>query len=111
LGCGFELLARGVEQDPYLKALQGSLALKRDLNNVVRFPLRVKWYHSFGNFPTMVRDDDDSQNLSAWVVTVEERLNTLESILKLVIQELKKLSLKIDDRNLSDSTYRSGRDP
>ena len=61
------------------------------------------------NTPTMARNDDEQPNLSARVDTFEGRLNTLESIMDVVVQELK-ISLKLDDRNLADGTQRSGLD-
>jgi len=37
--------------------------------------------------------------------TFEERLNTLESIMDIVVQELKKISLELDDRNLAHNPH------
>ena len=69
------------------------------------FPLRVKWYQSFGNFLMMAGDGDELQILSARIDIVEGRINALESTLSGVVQELKRSFLKIDDRSLTDSTY------
>ena len=44
------------------------------------------------------------------VGTVEGRLNALESTIDSMVQEIKRLSLKIDVRGRADGTYQSGRD-
>ena len=52
--------------------------------------------------------NDEQPNMSARMDTFEGRLSTLESTMDVVIQELKKISLKLDDQNLADGTHRSG---
>ena len=42
--------------------------------------------------------------------TAERRVGTIKLTLDNVVQELKRLFLKIDDQSLADGTYRSGRD-
>jgi len=42
--------------------------------------------------------------------TIERRASVLETTLDIVVQELKKLSLKLDDRSQTDDTYLNGRD-
>ena len=46
----------------------------------------------------MTENDDEQPNLSTKMDTFEERLSTLESTMDVVIQELKKILLKLDDR-------------
>ena len=53
----------------------------------------------------MAGDDDESQSLLAKRGTIEERVSALETILDVVIQELKKLSHKIDDRGPTDGFH------
>jgi len=48
--------------------------------------------------------------MSTRMDTFEGRLSTLESTMNVVVQELKKISLKLDDQNLVNGTYRSGLD-
>ena len=55
--------------------------------------------------PTMARYDDDQFSLSTRVDVVEGRLGSLEATMDIMVQELKKISLKFDDRNLADGTY------
>ena len=62
------------------------------------------------NDPTMVGDNDEQYNLSMRVGTVEERLDALESTINSMVQEIKKLSLKLDDRSLANGAYRSRRE-
>jgi len=45
----------------------------------------------------MAGNGDKSQSLSSKRGTIEERVSTLDITLDVVVQELKKLSLKIDD--------------
>ena len=89
---------------------QGSLALERNLASIVRFLACVNWYQSFDCFLAMVGDDNGLQGLSIRMNTAEKRVDAVKLTLDGVVQEPKRLSLKIDDRNLADSTYRSGRD-
>jgi len=53
----------------------------------------------------MARNDDEQPNMSTRMDTFKGRLNTLESITDVVVQELKKISLKLDDRYLADGTH------
>ena len=48
--------------------------------------------------------------MSTMMDTFEGRLSTLESTMNVVVQELKKISLKLDDQNLVNGTYQSGLD-
>ena len=79
-------------------------------NRYLRFFVYIKWYKSYDYFMTMAGDDDGLQRLSTKVGDVEGDINTMKSILDLVVQKLKKLSLKIDDRSLAEDIYRSGHD-
>jgi len=54
--------------------------------------------------------DNGLQSLSTRMGTIEEKIGAVKSTLDNVVQELKRLSLKIDDRSLIDGTYRSGCD-
>ena len=51
------------------------------------------------NAPTMARDNDKKYSLSMRVGTVEGRLGAFELIMDSMVQEIKKLSLKLDDRS------------
>ena len=59
------------------------------------------------NAPTIVGDDDEQSSLSMKVGAIEGRLGVLESTMGSMIQEIKKLYLKIDDRSLANGVYRS----
>ena len=83
--------------------LHGSLAPERDLARVVRF-LVCQVYQNFGYFLAMAGDDDGLQVLSIRIGTVEEEISAIKSILDSVIQELKRLSLKIDDQSMANGT-------
>jgi len=82
-----------------------SFALEWDVDDVVRFLVCVKWYQSFSYFSMMAGDNDESQSLSIRVGTIKGRLNALESTMNSMIQELMRLSFKIDDRGLADGMY------
>jgi len=41
---------------------------------------------------------------------IEGDICTIKSTLDFMVEEIKKLSFKIDDRSLTDGTYRSGHD-
>jgi len=56
----------------------------------------------------MARDDDGLQGFFTRTGTAERRVDAIRSTLDLMVQEIKKLSMKIDDRSLADGTYRSG---
>ena len=58
----------------------------------------------------MARDDDGLQRFFKRMGIVEGDIYTIKSTLDLMVQEIKLLSLKIDDRSLTDGTYRSGHD-
>jgi len=73
------------------------VALERDLVGIVRFLICVKWYQRFGYFLAMARDCDGLQDLSTRMDNVEEEIRVVKSTLDSVIQELKRLFLKIDD--------------
>jgi len=100
---GFECSVHGFEHNFLTwRVLQGSSALERDLTDVIwllRFPVCVIWYQSYGYFPMMVGDNDELQSLSARMGTVRRRGNTIKG-----------MSLRIDDRTLTDGTYRNGHD-
>jgi len=49
--------------------------------------------------------DDELQGLSIRMNTAERRVEVIKSTLDGVVQELKRLSLKFDDRSLADGTY------
>jgi len=51
----------------------------------------------FGYFMMMAGDDDGLQGLSTRMSTVEWEINAVKSTLDNVVQELKRLSLKIND--------------
>jgi len=53
----------------------------------------------------MSRDSDELQSLSTRMGTAKGEISAIKSTLNSVVQELKRLSLKIDDRNLVDGTY------
>ena len=89
---------------------QDSLVLERDLIRVVRFLVCVKWYQSFSYFLMIAGDDDGLKGLAIRIDIVEGKIRVLESTLDVVVQELKRLPLKIDDQGLTDGTYRSRRD-
>jgi len=55
--------------------------------------------------------DNGLQGLFTRMDTTEKRTNVIKSTLDSMVQELQRLSLKIDDRSLADDTYRTGRDP
>ena len=57
----------------------------------------------------MVGNDDEQPSLSIRVCTVEGRLGAFESTIDSMVQEIKRLSLKFDDRGLADGADRSGR--
>jgi len=77
--------------------LYGSFVLKRDLAGVVRFLLCVKWHQSLDCFSMMAGDDDGLQSLFTRMGTVKGRIGVVKSTLANMVQELKRLSLKIDD--------------
>ena len=52
---------------------QGSMALEQDLASVIRFLVCVKWNQSFGNFSTMVGNNDGFQGLSSTMINIAER--------------------------------------
>jgi len=56
----------------------------------------------------MTGDNDELQDLSTRTKTAERRIDAIKSTLDLMVQELKKLSSKINDQILTDVTYRSG---
>ena len=58
----------------------------------------------------MAGNDDGLQGLFTKMGTVNRKVGVIKSTLDLMIQEIKKLSLKIDDWSLVDGTYRSGHD-
>ena len=58
----------------------------------------------------MAKNDDEQPNVSTKMDTFEGRLSTLESTMEFVVQKLKKISLRLDDRYLTDGTHRSGLD-
>ena len=62
------------------------------------------------NTATLARDDNEQSSISTRVHTIEGRLGALESTIDTLVQEIKRLSLKFDDRSLSDGAYRSGRE-
>ena len=87
---------------PYLEISSGSSVLKQDLTRVVclfRFPICIKWYQSYAYCPTMAGEDDGLSGLFSIMGTAARRGNTFTRI-----------SLKVDDQNLIDGTYRSGHD-
>jgi len=49
----------------------------------------------------MAGNDDGLQDLSTRMDTIEGEINTIKSILNNMVQELKRLSLNIDDRSLA----------
>ena len=53
----------------------------------------------------MAEDDDGLQDLVTRMNIVEREIRTIKSTLNNVVQEIKRLSLKIDDRSLVDGTY------
>ena len=79
--------------------------LEQDLDGVVRFHVCIMLYQSFGYFPTMAEDDDALRSLSIRIDTAEGKIRSIISTLDSVVQELKRLSLKIDDQSLVDSTH------
>ena len=84
------------------------MALEKDLAGVFRFLLRDKWYQSFGKCSDDGRNDDERPSLSARAGIVEGRLSALEATMDSMMQEIKRLSLKIDDQGLADGMYQSG---
>ena len=74
------------------------MTLEGDPVGAVRFLICIKWYQSFNYFLAMARDDDRLQGISTRIGTIEGKISALESILNNVVQELKRLSLKIDDQ-------------
>jgi len=58
----------------------------------------------------MAGDGDELQSLSIRMSTAEREADAINSTLDGVVQELKRLFLKINDQNLADGTYRSGCD-
>jgi len=72
------------------------LTLERDLTGVVRFLICVKWDQSFDNFSTIAEDDDSLQRLSTRMGAIEGDICTIKSNLDLMVQEIKKLSFKIN---------------
>ena len=53
----------------------------------------------------MIARDDELSSLSARVGVVEERLGALESTMNSTVQEIKRLSLKFDDRGHLDGAH------
>jgi len=53
----------------------------------------------------MAGDDDGLQDLSTRMSTAEKRVDAIKSTLNLIVPKIKKLSLKIDNRSLTDDTY------
>jgi len=58
----------------------------------------------------MTRDDNGLQGLSVRIDTAGRRDNTIKSTLDRLDQMIERMSPKIDDRSLADSTYRSKHD-
>ena len=53
----------------------------------------------------MAGDGDELQSLSIRMSTAEREADAINSTLDGVVQELKRLFLKINDQNLADGTY------
>ena len=108
------IFASEFEYLSYLKASSGFVSVR------TRSSLRL----SFSSLPrpassdirvsakdlTMATDNDEQPNLSTMMDTFKGRLCTHKSTMNVVVQELKNISHKLDDRNLADGTYRSGLD-
>ena len=82
----------------------GFVSAKTRSNLVVRFLICVKRYQSFSYFLMMARDDNKLQSLSTKMGAAERKVDAIKSTLNGMVQELKRLYLKIDDRNLTDGT-------
>jgi len=61
------------------------------------FPSVSSGIRALANAPMMVRNNDEQPNLSIRMVTFEGRLSIFESTMDVVVQKLKKISLKLDD--------------
>ena len=72
--------------------------LEQDLAGVIRFRICVKWYQSFGYFLMIEEDNNGLKYFSTMMGIVEEEINATKSTLNNMVQELKRLSLKIDDQ-------------
>ena len=53
----------------------------------------------------MAGDDDRLQGLSIRMSTAKRRVDIVNSTLDLMVQEIKKLSFKLNDRILADGIY------
>ena len=56
----------------------------------------------------MVRNDDEQSSLFTRMDNIEGRLSALELTIISMVQEIKRLSFKFDDRSLADREYRRG---
>ena len=72
------------------------MALERNFASVVRFLICVKWYQSFGYFLMLAGDDDGLEDLYTRIDTIEGEISAIKSTFDNIVQELKRLCLKID---------------
>ena len=91
---------------PYLKASSGFVGARtRSSRYRLLLCSASSGIRASANVPTIVETDDKKPSLAARGGVVEGRISALESTMDSMIQKIKRLSLKFDDRGLTDGMY------